>query len=321
MRFPGEERIVQQGDLEQGDLQAADECTHGIGDVAVIEDIVEQYGDDIERHATGLAQVLDDAGVAYIAQDIDRAGLYECGVEDRDICRESVPVIRATTVLQVSQGADRRLYILCVTVVLHATGRLPRHAAGIRIARDTCSANIAVARHARLTRASGMRLRTGRFTHHGADLRHDVHLDELLVEFAVQCVDIHADMLVEQFEDDQADFQAGFDAVSRIAERVANGFRAHRVLEAFQVDVTDQETDAFVQCIERLYALAADLVDQVGNGKIFFEVVLVHQSQVGIPVQAHSRCAVLRRRAGYATVKVAFELRQEIVFDVFADNA
>ena len=85
----GEEGLVQDGDFEGRDLQAADQGLGPVGNFIVVEDVVEQQGHDFDDHvvavacAVARAIVLDDphhiGGTVGQSGRVDAGGLYaEC---------------------------------------------------------------------------------------------------------------------------------------------------------------------------------------------------------------------------------------------------
>src|SRR5210317_778857 len=115
--------------------------------------------------------------------------------------------------------------------------------------------------------------RVGWLAHGCLDFRHDAKFDKLLVKYLVKCVHVTDYVLVEQLEDDQADLQAGFDALYGFLEGIADGLWSERIMPALQVRVANEKTDAFVERIQGLGAGAAGLVDHVADGQLFFHVI------------------------------------------------
>src|SRR6266850_3965253 len=72
MSFLGEELLVRDRDLEHRDLHPADEPLYRNGDLGIIEKLVEQHGDDIERHAVQLVHAATHTGGFQFAKDICR---------------------------------------------------------------------------------------------------------------------------------------------------------------------------------------------------------------------------------------------------------
>src|SRR5262245_24219719 len=74
MSARGEEALVEDRDLEHGDLQATYEPLNPIGDLAVLEDPIEQQRHDIEGSNVDLAHARSNACVLEPVQYVGRRG-------------------------------------------------------------------------------------------------------------------------------------------------------------------------------------------------------------------------------------------------------
>ena len=154
------------------------------------------------------------------------------------------------------------------------------------------------------------------------DFRQHAHRHQAGVDVLVELAEMVDDMLVEQFEDYQTDFKAGFDTSCSFVEVVTYSLRAQRVLPAFQIRIINQEADAFIQGEQCLFAGTADLVHHVGYGQFFFQVFFVQQAQAGVLiVQVQVEAFTVTGVPGDALIEAAVEAVGEILLDILANNA
>ena len=79
MSARGEEGLVEDGDLEHRDLQAADEPLHPMGYLGVLENLIEQHRHDVEGGHVHLAHAGANARAFELAQDVGRTGFGRGG--------------------------------------------------------------------------------------------------------------------------------------------------------------------------------------------------------------------------------------------------
>ena len=110
MGFFGEEFLVDNGDFEQRDLQAGDECLDAVGDVRVVENEIEQHADDVDGIGVGLADLTIPAIIHRLVYRLCQAGFDQTGAEGLIAVllplRECGLAGELAVALQIGQGAD-----------------------------------------------------------------------------------------------------------------------------------------------------------------------------------------------------------------------
>jgi hypothetical protein len=116
-----EERAVEHRRLQHRDLQPGEQCLDAVGQVARLEDEVEQHGDHLDRHRLDLVGLGAERGFLQIAQDIVQT-VRDAGERDRratDIETGLTGLQARQALVQVGAGDDRR--------ARHVPGRGRRH--------------------------------------------------------------------------------------------------------------------------------------------------------------------------------------------------
>src|SRR5690606_21085236 len=275
-----EEGLVQHGDLEQRDLQAADQGLERIRQGAVVEDELEQHRNQVDDVFVDLA---NHARLAALGADLVQQ-LFELAlqVEVIDELRRTRLHVRQQA-HQVAAGNGYRIAgdTACgqgaaaqfrKQALESAEGFVHANILGM-----ACGVAVGCARDAAARRCRCMPLATTRRCR--LEFGQDARANQCLVGFGIELVEIGQHIALEELEDDQLDLDFHTQAAARLEKVLAQRLRPERVALVIEL-AAHQRVHAGGQVGERKGGAAGDLGDHGVDGDRLFEFVVLYQCQV-----------------------------------------
>ncbi len=132
----------------------------------------------------------------------------------------------------------------------------------------------------RVRASPGLR-RGGRLAFHVmTDCRQHALADKIVVDVAIEPLELGSDVLIEELQDDEAYLDIHVYPGACILDGVAQGLRTEGIMLRLDLVDIEQGRDTPFERIQWLLAARADLADHVGDRERFFEILLLDQIHV-----------------------------------------
>ena len=319
--------------LEVGNLQPRQHHLHRRGQVAVLQDELEQHADQVDRVLVHAGHV---AG-PFAAQGADLG--QQLGLELQDLAAERRGIVgfvvadRSAVADLALQHAERAQQFI---------DRRQRSPGCCRAASTGDAATAGCAPAGTEQRVQGMqqvvgdfgavvhdsRRRRGRSARRGAaaalglaaaqqavaQLRQHAGADQLRVDLLVQLLQQRQHVAVEQLVDDQLDAHVRAEFLQRFAERLGQRGRRHRVAGVLDLVAAADHRQALVDREQVAREARVVLADHAGDRQRFFQVAFGHEGQLG---GAERGCSC--RHGGLAGMRQIAELASDGVEEVALD--
>ena len=307
-----EQGLVEDGHLQQRDLQASDQGLQGRGDGLVVEDIVEEQGDELEHEVVHLVHPPREPPTAQLVQHVHGAG--------GDLDRVELETLQALETLE-ALHARRALARLEHAQRAQHLGQGDRRTApreGHRLTGAGGGGELLDERHhVRLERGADRPPSRGvggpgRAHHRPAEVRaldrgQDVAAREVVVQGLVEPLQVRHQVPVEELQDQQLNREAGLQGGARLAHGLADRLRGEGVAGALEIGVAEEVADPAVECVELVLVEPVGLGHHVLDRDGDLELVVLHQSE-GSPGGGLAGRAAKRRGARRAALELLLEL-------------
>ncbi len=303
-----EEALVEHRHLQHGDLQAPDEGLDRIRDLGVVEDEVEQHGDDVDGDRIELADALRNAVRLDLVQDVHRANRLPQVGQALDA---ALLLHQRVEALHFGEGVDedrlpgvRRLGARGNGSQPLRDGAFPLRTDGgmhqlVQEGEQVAAGRLAALglrgrRRRRLIplRRAGRRGRGDGLAVGGAQAGQDVPAHHLGVEVGIHRLQGLRDVLLDLLEQHQLQLHAALELVAGALQRIADGLRADRVFLVLQLLLAEQHGDALAEERQLALVLLAQPRRQVLQGDALGEIVLLDQAQLLRRCGQRLHCAI-----------------------------